>query len=281
MPVPSRCVRESSDLPLPELRMLGRTRQRATDGLQLERHTHAGAWELCWFRSGGADWYAGGAIHELAAGWCYLTRPDEPHGSLGGYLEACDLRWVIFAPRDGRLPGLARADADALNAALARTPHAFPAPHLGPSWDDLWQVVERRDALATLAARTAFHRLLLAAIAAAGSSTLRPTSSIAKALARIEEGPATVAALARAAGTSRSVLHERFKAELGDSPAAWLRRRRLGQAKDLLWRTDLAVTAIAQRCDYATSQRFSTAFREATGLTPLAWRRRARGFAAG
>jgi AraC family L-rhamnose operon regulatory protein RhaS len=281
VPAVRRHVLEAPELPLPELRMLGRTSQRATDGLQLERHVHHGAWELCWFARGAADWYAGDGIHELAAGWCYLTRPDEPHGSLSGYLEACDLQWAIIAPPGGRLPGLPPGDAEALAVALRRTPHAFPAPDLGPYWGELWQASRSQGPLATVAARTALHRLLLAAIAAAGAAARRPSQPIARALQRIDEGPATVPALARAAGLSRSVLHARFKRELGDSPAALLRRRRLSQAKRLLWRSDLPVTTIAQRCGYATSQRFATTFRESTGLSPLAWRQRARRFAAG
>jgi AraC-like DNA-binding protein len=253
---------------IPELRLLGRTCQSGAAALGLERHRHRDAWELCWFARGSADWWAGGEVHELAAGWCYLTRPDEEHGSLSGFLEACDLHWLQLAPPAE--PALAEA--------LARSPHAFPAPALGPLWQDLWAEVARRDALAALAVRGALHRLLAAALTAPPP---RPTPAIVRALARADEGRASVSALARAAGLSRSVFHQRFHAELGDSPAAWLRRRRLRQAKRLLWRSDQPVTAIAHACGFATSQRFATAFRELTGLTPLAWRTRARSFAAG
>ena len=253
---------------IPELLLLGRTSQSGAAELGLDRHRHAATWELCWFARGSADWWAGGEVHELAAGWCYLTRPDEEHGSLSGFLEACDLHWLHLAP-----PGDA-----VLAAALDHAPHAFPAPALGPLWQDLWAETARRDALAALATRAALHRLLAAALT---SPLPQPSPAIARAIARAGEGRATVPALARAAGLSRSVFHERFHAELGDSPAAWLRRRRLRQAKHLLWRGDLAVTAIAHACGYATSQRFATAFREATGLPPQAWRERARAFGSG
>jgi AraC-like DNA-binding protein len=265
---PARRMLEPPATRIPELRLLGRTCQSGAAALGLERHRHRDAWELCWFARGSADWWAGGEVHELAAGWCYLTRPDEEHGSLSGFLEACDLHWLQLAPPAE--PALAEA--------LARSPHAFPAPALGPLWQDLWAEVARRDALAALAVRGALHRLLAAALTAPPP---RPTPAIVRALARADEGRASVSALARAAGLSRSVFHQRFHAELGDSPAAWLRRRRLRQAKRLLWRSDQPVTAIAHACGFATSQRFATAFRELTGLTPLAWRTRARSFAAG
>ncbi len=253
---------------IPELLLLGRTSQSGAAELGLDRHRHAEAWELCWFARGSADWWAGGEVHELAAGWCYLTRPGEEHGSLSGFLEACDLHWLQLAPPTD----------PTLSAALRSAPRAFPAPRLGSLWQDLWNECDRCDQLAALAIRAALHRLLATALTVA---RLEPSRAIARALARADEGRATVAALARSAGLSRSVFHERFRAELGDSPAAWLRRRRLREAKRRLWRSDEAVTAIAHACGYATSQRFATAFREATGLPPQAWRARARGFAAG
>lgn len=266
---------------LPELAMLGRSRQSAVDGLGLQRHRHPGAWELCWFAGGAADWWVGGEMHELSAGWCYLTRPDEEHGSLSGVLEACDLHWLILAVPDGRLPGLAPADAEQFAASLARAPHAFPAPGLGPGWEALWAAATRRDALAVAAQRTALHQLLLAALHAVGQPPPPPPPAVRRALARADEGHATVAALARAAGLGRSAFHHRFRTALGDSPAAWLRRRRLAVAKRQLLATDQPVTAIAHAAGYATSQRFATAFRETTGITPQAWRQRARAMLGG
>jgi len=269
--MPARLRRQVLDAPatrIPELVSLGHTSQNGAAALGLGRHRHDGAWELCWFARGSADWWADGTVHGLAAGWCYLTRPGVEHGSLTGLLEACDLHWLQLTPPTD----------PALAAALARAPLAFPAPRLGPLWADLWSELARRDPLAGLATRAALHRLLAAALTAPRQ---RPSPAIARALARADEGRASVAALARAAGLSTCVLHERFHAELGDSPAAWLRRERLREAKRRLWRTDEAVTAIAHACGFATSQRFATAFRESTGLPPQAWRERARTFDAG
>ena len=253
---------------IPELQLLGHVTHVGARGSNLGRHRHQAAWELCWFVRGAADWWAADEVHELAAGWCYLTRPAVDHGSITGLLESCELRWLHLAE-----------PADPLLAArLLRTPLAFPAPALGRRWEDLRAAVDRRDPLAAMAVRAALHLLLADALAAPSP---QPSPAIARALARADEGRATVPALARAASMSRSVFHERFHSELGDSPAAWLRRRRLRQAKRLLLRSDQPVTAIAQACGYATSQRFATAFREAVGLTPLAWRDQARSFTAG
>jgi AraC-like DNA-binding protein len=249
-----------------ELLLLGRTCQAGTD-LDLPSHHHPGAWELCWFAHGAADWWVAGSLHELSAGWCFLTRPGERHGSLTGLLEACDLHWLQ----------LAHPPAGPLRQALARAPRAFRAPDLLPLWRDLWDETGREHPLAALAVRGALHRLFAAALAA---HPAEPSPAIARALARAGEGAANVAVLARAAGMSRSVFHQRFRREIGDRPAAWLRRRRLRQAKQLLWTTDQAVTGIAHACGWATSQRFATAFRTATGLAPLAWRARRRALGA-
>jgi hypothetical protein len=186
-----RQVLEPPATRIPELRLLGRTSQNGAAALGLARHRHEQAWELCWFARGSADWWAGGGMHELAAGWCYLTRPDEDHGSLSGLLEACDLHWLQLTP----------PAEPALAAALAQAPHAFPAPGLGPLWAALWSELARADPLASLAVRGALHRLLAAALTAPRP---QPSPALARALARADEGRASVTALARAAGLGRS-----------------------------------------------------------------------------
>jgi transcriptional regulator GlxA family with amidase domain len=84
-----------------------------------------------------------------------------------------------------------------------------------------------------------------------------------------------VAALAREAGLSSAALHARFVAEIGLSPAAWMRRRRLDEAQRLLSGTGLGITAIAQRLGFRSSQHFATQFRLAVGVPPQRWRARA------
>lgn len=71
---------------------------------------------------------------------------------------------------------------------------------------------------------------------------------------------------------SRSKLCATFKAQTGESLGAYVRRRRLERAQDLLGNSDLAVAEIARRLGYPHAAAFSTAFKQQTGLAPTQWR---------
>lgn len=73
-------------------------------------------------------------------------------------------------------------------------------------------------------------------------------------------------------GYSRSRLFELFKAQTGLSPADWLARYRIKEARRLLKASAAPVAKIARACGYASPQYFNAAFRRATGLTPSQWR---------
>lgn len=71
---------------------------------------------------------------------------------------------------------------------------------------------------------------------------------------------------------SRRSLEQRFRKQLGRSPAEEIRRIRLDRAKSMLLESNLAIAEIARLCGFATSAHFSTAFQKMNGATPTAWR---------
>jgi len=89
--------------------------------------------------------------------------------------------------------------------------------------------------------------------------------------------PWTLETLARAAGTSRSVLAERFQALVGTSPMQHLAQWRMLLASNLLVRSSAPLARIAEEVGYQTDTAFSRAFRREYGLPPAAWRRRQSG----
>lgn len=98
-------------------------------------------------------------------------------------------------------------------------------------------------------------------------------------LAAMHEAPArpwTLATLAAAAHTSRSVLAERFQQRVGCPPMQYLAQWRLGLAARLLAATERSLMHIAEEVGYQTDTAFSRAFRREYGLPPAAWRRHAR-----
>jgi len=78
--------------------------------------------------------------------------------------------------------------------------------------------------------------------------------------------------LAHAAGTSRSVLTERFSRLLGQSPMQYLTEWRMQLAADLLRSTSLKLADIAERVGYGSDAAFSRAFRRHVGTWPAEFR---------
>ncbi|MFB8140880.1 AraC family transcriptional regulator [Streptomyces parvus] len=96
-----------------------------------------------------------------------------------------------------------------------------------------------------------------------------PVVSAVMALIDAEPGRAwTAAELARAAGVSRATLARRFPAALGETPAAYLTRRRLDLSARRLRDSDDSLERIARDVGYTSAYAFSRAFSRARGVPP-------------
>ncbi|MCL5270099.1 MAG: DNA-binding transcriptional regulator [bacterium] len=80
--------------------------------------------------------------------------------------------------------------------------------------------------------------------------------------------------LVRLTGVSRTTLEQRFKDTLRRTPLMEIRRQRIEYAKRLLADGRQPVGAIARLCGFNSLVRFSTVFRELTGLPPTEYRRK-------
>ena len=108
-------------------------------------------------------------------------------------------------------------------------------------------------------------------LAAAGD---RIVGQVLAAMQRNPDREWTVDALAREAGTSRSVLSERFQQRMGTSPMQYLAQLRLALAANLLATSEVPLVRIAEDVGYQTDTAFSRAFRRHYGVPPATWRRR-------
>lgn len=72
--------------------------------------------------------------------------------------------------------------------------------------------------------------------------------------------------------TSRSKLCATFKAQTDESLGAYIRRRRMERAQDLLADSSLTIAQVAERLGYPQQAAFAQAFKQHTGTTPTAWR---------
>ena len=125
--------------------------------------------------------------------------------------------------------------------------------------------------------------LLVEALRIYSTSAPKPTGWLAatndpvvgRALRLLHDDPTrnwTVDELARAAATSRSVLGERFKSLLDQSPINYLAEWRMQLAANLLRTTPLKLATIAERSGYGSEAAFSRAFHRHIGMSPAQWR---------
>jgi AraC-like DNA-binding protein len=100
---------------------------------------------------------------------------------------------------------------------------------------------------------------------------------VARTLVLLHDAPAqswTLDALAAQAGTSRSVLAERFVHFIGQPPMRYLRQLRMQLASRLLVEDGAKVVAVAAAVGFESEAAFSRAFKKCVGVSPNEWRRR-------
>ncbi len=78
--------------------------------------------------------------------------------------------------------------------------------------------------------------------------------------------------LAQVAKLSRYHFSRAFQNAIGESPLAFVRRRRLETAKRMLKDTEDPLSLVAQRCGFLCQSHFSANFRKFTGRTPTLYR---------
>ena len=103
---------------------------------------------------------------------------------------------------------------------------------------------------------------------------------VGRALALLHAAPQepwTVEELGRRVGLSRSTLHERFAALIGQAPMQYLAQWRVQMGATMLRDTAFTVAAVAQHVGYDSEASFARAFKRLVGQPPAVWRRQARG----
>jgi AraC-like DNA-binding protein len=99
---------------------------------------------------------------------------------------------------------------------------------------------------------------------------------VGPALERIHEDPGadwSVAALARAAGLSRTAFALRFRRLMGTTPLAYVVKWRLTTAQSKLRDPSISIADVAGRVGYRSESAFNRAFTKAFGMGPGAYRR--------
>lgn len=245
----------------------------------LGEHVHPpGFWELCWLVRGRMAWQVAGEQVMLHGGDCFLSRPGERHGGVGGVMHPGELYWACVYLR--RLPGLAATHALALRRGFERLrQRRFPADAaVGEAFSSLiGECRQQQRAFAAPALRATLHRLLIGVLRAAdGAAPPTVSPPVLRALELIEDAlakPPRIAELAAAAGLGASRFHDCFRAETGCTPAEHIARRRVARAQELLRRGE-SIAAVAAELGFASRGHFGAVFRRFTGVPPATWLQR-------
>ena len=86
----------------------------------------------------------------------------------------------------------------------------------------------------------------------------------------------TIESLAKQFFMDASTLKREFRRVYGLPIATYLKKHRIHKAMELLSATDQSIAAIATQVGYETQSKFAAAFKEATGLSPSAYRKNCR-----
>jgi len=81
--------------------------------------------------------------------------------------------------------------------------------------------------------------------------------------------------MARVAARSVCYFSRAFKVSFGETPHAYVMRRRVRRAQELMLNSDEPLSHIALACGFADQAHLSRLFRREVGATPSAWRRAA------
>jgi AraC-like DNA-binding protein len=102
---------------------------------------------------------------------------------------------------------------------------------------------------------------------------------IRRAVTVMHEDPAhgwTLEELAKQAGLSRTLLAERFRRTMGDTPLSYLRSLRVQKAMTLLSEADHSLEQVARAVGFSDAFSFSKVFKKIVGQSPSAFRRQAK-----
>ena len=88
--------------------------------------------------------------------------------------------------------------------------------------------------------------------------------------------PIRVEDLSEIASLSTTHFSRVFRRSFGETPHAYLIRRRVDQARHLMLTSDIALSEVALACGFSDQAHLCRRFRYGVGTSPAAWRRRRR-----
>jgi len=243
-------------------------------------HTHRDCVEFVYCVRGQTAFATGARRFQLHAGSVFAANPGDLHHAVDFPKGLRTYNILVHTKAKKPLLRLAPAESRLLVAALRNIPTGtFAADN---STRALVRQVfalaadgDMRPEFKNLALRTTLTALILNLINAAGKPQSAPAShALTKIIEEMRENPGgdySVDTLVRRTMLAPSTILNRFKAETGLPPHAYLLQCRIGKAKRLLAEGEGKIAQIARELGYTSTRSFFTAFKNVTGQTPRAW----------
>ncbi|MDA3923666.1 MAG: AraC family transcriptional regulator [Kiritimatiellae bacterium] len=275
---PDRRAVDMRSAGVPECIVLGRSVYRHAYP-PLPEHRHFEVAELAYVETGHQPYDINGQHFTLLGGEGTVIPPDMPHSSDGHPSYPGKRIWLqLQLPQNPDIPwlGLSPAEAQPLLEMLQGSTHLFcskwPAD-FSQRINALFCLFDRpASPVRTAAIRTSLLAILLDLLDLTVTTPSKPNQDrIRKATDWVEKelnNPITLEQLSAIAGLSLSNFKRVFKEVAGITPHAYILRRRIDHAQELLRKRGGSVTEIAFACGFSSSQYFATAFKRITGMTP-------------
>ncbi len=238
--------------------------------------------------SGRAAWETSEGRFELGPGSCLVLNDGQPYSITIDSRQPVETLCIFFAR--GFVEDVARATGGSADELLAdplnRKPIEFHQrvhakdsvltpllAHTRSATDDevVWRLAEQ---LAKFHTQT---RLEAARVPAVKASTREELWRRAQRGRNVIEGsltkPLNLHDVAREAALSPYHFHRTFTRLFGETPHAYIARRRMERAADLLRSTDMPVTDVCSACGYESLGSFSLVFRKHAGASPVQFRK--------
>ncbi|MDF2380678.1 AraC family transcriptional regulator [Nostoc ellipsosporum NOK] len=258
-----------------DIAVVGKYQYRRTRDV-LPAHQHKDMLEICYCSKGEQVYEAGGRLHKVKGGECFVTHPGEWHGT-GTYPEGKgELYWIILRI-PGKGNGFLQFDNKAARAwaqQLKQLPRHFKAPpRMKILLDEIFDLYDQeRSAFNQVELQLALAAVLQSVIKSAASRPTRKRSArLSQVDTYIRQHPdewITLQQLADHTGLSLSRFKAWFKEEAGATPLDYIMKFKIEHARQLLIKTDMTIAEIAFETGFQNAQYFATVFKKYMGKTP-------------
>jgi AraC-like DNA-binding protein/mannose-6-phosphate isomerase-like protein (cupin superfamily) len=261
---------------IPELRLVGHVNYNRARPSFFNRHQHPDVLEIFYIVRGKVSWWVEGISSEVCGNELFLVWPRELHGAKDNIVEPSEYYWIQV-----HLPFLRRGIGGGKTLQLEKDLRSMPERRIAattallPLYQSLLKEHAQREVYRKSIVRETLHLLLSLVLRCSrmqASSLSRPCPHhprLALSLRWAKENltEATMKGMVKISGLDAAIFRKYFFVLTGSSPAQYLIRLRLQNAKEQLT-LGCTITEISHQLGFSSSQYFATVFRKYEGLSP-------------